>query len=529
MHDYQGPGRSTAYAENGMCATSHPFAALTALDVLRAGGNAVDAAVAGAVVLGFCEPAMTGLGGDVFAIIHEPGTDAFTALNGSGRAPAALDASVLRADGHARIPLDSAHAVTVPGAVNAFETLVSTRGKMALADVLAPAIRYAESGVPVHHRTALDWAAFGERLIGPGRKHFLDGGKPYAAGTRFASKPQADALRLIAAEGADAFYKGEIMEDIVATLRAQGGLHTAEDFARTAATAVEPVRRAYRGHDLIELPPNAQGVTALLIAAILERFDIASLAPDSAERIHIEAEATRLSYEVRNRFLGDSEAAAPDYDALLSDDLADRLAAQIDRRKAGAPKAQPAEALHRDTVYITVVDKDRMAISLIYSTFWPFGSGLASEKFGISLQNRGCGFSLEEGHPNELRPGRRPLHTLIPGFLAQKGSYVMPFGVMGGPYQAAGHAHFVSNLVDYGMDPQGAIDGVRSFHDISSGKLEIESRVSDAAAAQLAEMGHDVARVPVGIGGAQAIRIDHASGLLFGGSDPRKDGVALGY
>ena len=529
MHDYHGPGRATSFAENGMCATSHPYAALAALDILRKGGNAVDAAVAGAVVLGFCEPAMTGLGGDVFALIHDPATGGYEGLNGSGRAPAALDAAILRKQGEKTIPLNSAHGVTVPGAVDAFARLVATRGTLDLADVLAPAIRHAETGVPVHHRTALDWAAFGGRLTGHGRTHFLDAGKPYSAGSRFASPAQAAALKLIARDGADAFYRGEIMEDIVATLNAHGGVHSAEDFAATAATAVDPVRRGYRGHDLIELPPNTQGVTAMLITAILERFDIAALDPGSTARIHLEAEATRLAYSVRDRFLGDTESGAPGIDAQLSDDLADQLAAQIDPKRAGRASPLPAEALHRDTVYITVVDKDRLAISLIYSTFWPFGSGLASEKFGISLQNRGCGFSLEAGHPNELKPGRRPLHTLIPGFLEKKGSYTMPFGVMGGPYQAAGHAHFVSNIVDYGMDPQTAIDGVRTFHDIASGKLEIENLVSDATASALAEMGHDVVRAPIGIGGAQAIRIDHKTGMLAGGSDPRKDGMALGY
>ncbi|SDJ26739.1 gamma-glutamyltransferase family protein [Lutimaribacter saemankumensis] len=529
MHDYQGPGRATAYAENGMCATSHPFAAMAAIDTLRKGGNAVDAAVAGAVVLGFCEPAMTGLGGDVFALIHDPEAHACSALNGSGRAPAALDAAYLRDQGFETIPLDSTHGVTVPGAVDAFEKLVTQSGKLSLAEVLAPAIHCAETGVPVYHRTALDWAAFGERLRGPARKHYLDGGAPFRAGTRFASPAQAQALRLIAQNGADAFYRGEIMEDIVATLKAHGGLHSAEDFAATAATPVDPVRHNYRGHDLVELPPNAQGVTALLITAILERFDISRFAPDSAERIHLEAEATRLAYRVRNLWLGDPETVGTNTEKLLSEVLADRLAEQIDPTKAGNSNPTPAEALHRDTVYITVVDGNHLAVSLIYSIFWPFGSGLASEKFGIGLHNRGCGFSLQDGHPNMLLGGRRPLHTLIPGLLEKQGDYVMPFGVMGGPYQAAGHAHFVSNIADYDMDPQTAIDGVRSFHDVATGKLEVEARVAESTATKLSEMGHDVVRAPVGIGGAQAIRIDQSTGMLAGGSDPRKDGLVLGY
>ncbi|SDX90258.1 gamma-glutamyltranspeptidase / glutathione hydrolase [Citreimonas salinaria] len=318
------------------------------------------------MVLGICEPPMTGLGGDVFAIIHDPATGSVSGLNGSGRAPAALDAARLREQGHDTIRLDSSHGVTVPGAVDAFDRLVSTRGKMSLAEVLAPAIHHAENGIPVYHRTALDWATFGDRLIGPGRTHFTDGGKPYKAGSRFASAPQAAALRLIAPDGAEAFYRGEIMEDIVVTLRAHGGLHRAEDFANTTATPVDPVRRGYRGHDLVELPPNTQGDTAQLIAAILERFDIAGLAPDSAARIHLQTEATRLAYGVRNMFPSDPVSGRPYDETLLSDALADRLAAQIDPKKAGTAAPRPAEALHRDTVYITVVDKDRLAVSLIY-------------------------------------------------------------------------------------------------------------------------------------------------------------------
>ncbi len=266
-----------------------------------------------------------------------------------------------------------------------------------------------------------------------------------------------------------------------------------------------------------------------MITAILEHFGIGDLDPNGAERIHLEAEATRLSYGVRNMFLGDPDAAGQSLDRLLTDSLVTSLAAQIDPKSAGRAPKKPAEALHRDTVYVTVVDENRLAVSLIYSIFWPFGSGLASQKFGIGLQNRGCGFSLEKGHPNELAGGRRPLHTLIPGCLKQSRTYTMPFGVMGGPYQAAGHAHFVSNIVDFGLDPQTAIDGPRSFYDIATGQLEVETRVPDETAVRLAEMGHDVVRAPVGIGGAQAIRIDQKTGMLIGGSDPRKDGIALGY
>ena len=527
-HTYQGPGRAPALATGAMCATSHPFGARAAMEILAQGGNAVDAAVAGAIVLGFCEPAMTGLGGDVFALIHDPSTGESRGLNGSGRAPAGLHAKELRAQGMTAISLDSVHSVTVPGAVNAFDRLIAEEGQLDLATVLAPAIHYAETGVPVYRRTAIDGAQFGDRLKGAGKRHFLNGDRSYRESEVFAAPGQAEALKLIAKEGAKAFYEGPIMEDILSTLRAEGGLHTAEDFASTKATAVTPITRAYRGHNLVELPPNGQGATALLIAALLERFDIAALDPNSAERVHLEAEATRLAYGARNVFVGDPAEGTLDLDGMLSDAAIDALANQINPKRAGTLIQPRTEALHKDTIYITVVDHEALCVSLIYSIFWPYGSGFASERFGIGLHNRGAGFTLEEGHVNELAGGKRPLHTLIPGLLEQPGVYAMPFGVMGGAYQATGHAHLVSNLVDFGMDIQAAIDAPRSFLDITTGTLEIESSFDPAVAAKLSEMGHTVIRAPIGMGGAQAIRRDVATGMLTGGSDPRKDGIALG-
>lgn len=529
MHDYNSPGRAPRYANEAMCATSHQLGALTAIDILKNGGNAVDAAVAGAVVLGFCEPAMTGLGGDVFAMIHNPETGRISGLNGSGRAPAALNAERLRKEGFTSIPLNSVHSVTIPGAVNAFDILIKKFGRLALADVLAPAIRCARQGVPVHRRTAIDWRTFYDRLSGHGCKYFLKGNGPFEEGDLFTSESQAEALELIAREGADAFYHGAIMEDILETLREAGGLHSAEDFARTETSDVTPISRDYRGHEMIELPPNGQGATALMIAGILERFDLAGYDPLGPERVHLEAEATRLAYAARNRLIGDPGTGELDLDEMLSDRSLDKLAASIDPSRAQPETLPRLEALHRDTVYITVVDRDGLAVSLIYSTFWPFGSGLASGRYGISLQNRGAGFSLEDGHVNELQGGKRPLHTLIPGFLRKAGEYVMPFGVMGGAYQATGHAHLVSNILDYGMDPQAAIDVPRSFFDISTGFLALEQGVSEKTATRLSEMGHRINREPIGMGGAQAIRRDLRSGLLCGGTDQRKDGVALGF
>ncbi|SES29408.1 gamma-glutamyltransferase 2. Threonine peptidase. MEROPS family T03 [Tranquillimonas rosea] len=526
MRDFQKPGRSAVHATNGMCATSHPLAAKVAVQTLESGGNAVDAAIAGAVLLGICEPQMTGIGGDCFVLLSPPGEDRIVALNGSGRAPAGLEATQLRAAGHGTVPLGSADAVTVPGAIDAFCRLSADWGKAGLKAALAPAIHYAEAGVPVAPRVAFDWALAADTLQGAARDAYLVGGAAPAPGQMFRAPGQAEVLRRVAMDGRAGFYEGEVAEDMVAALSAAGGRHTLADFAATACDYGDPISGDYKGTELVEHPPNGQGATAILMANILAQFDLAAMDPLGADRAHVEAEAAKLAYDTRNRFFAD-----PDHmtrlDHMMSMETARRLAALIDMKTA-MPDARPvSEAVHRDTIYITVVDKDRMAVSLIYSIFHSFGSGIASDRFGILFQNRGAGFSLEEGHPNEAAGGKRPVHTILPGMLKQGGRVVAPFGVMGGAYQPNGHARFLTNLVDYGMDPQEAIDAPRSFSD--QGVLNVERGYSDAVRDDLAGRGHHVEIPKVAIGGAQTIRIDHAAGVLVGGSDPRKDGLALGY
>lgn len=524
MRDLHLPGRSAVLALNGICATSHPLAAKAAIDILERGGNAMDAAIGCAVLLGICEPQMTGLGGDCFVLYTRPGEDEVRALNGSGRAPAAADAAALRETGVSVVPPYSAHAVTVPGAVDAFCHLAETEGRLGLEALLAPAIRYAEEGVPVAARVAFDWPEAAKALQGAGRRHYLSNDLPLREGQIFRASGQAEVLRRIARDGRKAFYEGEVAEDMVAALREAGGVHTAEDFARTACTPAEPVSGGYKGRDLIEHPPNGQGATAILLLNILARFDIAAMDPWGAERAHLEAEAAKLAYDARDRFIAD-----PDHTArlahMLSPETADRLAALIDPKRA-MPAARPlSEAVHRETVYLTVVDRDRMAVSLIYSIYHGFGSGIASEKFGILLQNRGAGFTLEAGHPNEMGGGKRPMHTIIPAMLRTQDG-LMPFGVMGGAYQPTGHARVVSNLVDFGLDLQSALDAPRCFSD--AGVMKVERGYSEEVRRRLADLGHDVT-VPAGpLGGAQAIAI-RPDGLLVGASDPRKDGIALGY
>ena len=525
MRDFHLPGRSAVLATNGICATSHPLAAQAAIDILKSGGNAMDAAIAGAVLLGLCEPQMTGIGGDCFALIKPAGSDEVHAVNGSGRAPAAASAARLRDMGHETVPLYSAEAVTVPGAIDAFCAMSAQWGKLGIADSLAPAIAYCDAGVPVSPRVAWDWQGCEPVLQGHGRTHYLPGGQVPPKGALFRLPGNAEVLRRVAAQGRDGFYSGEVMDDMLATLTALGGVHTAQDFAGCAHTPGAAISGLYKGYELCEHPPNGQGATAILLMNILAQFDIPSMDPFGAERAHIEAEAAKLAYDARNRFLADGDHVTR-LEHMLAPETARKLAALIDPKRAMASATALSEAVHKDTIYLTVVDRDRMAVSLIYSIFHGFGSGIASEKFGILFQNRGAGFNLTPGHPNELGGGKRPMHTIIPAMLREGGRVTMPYGVMGGQYQPNGHVRVLSNMVDFGMDPQAALDAPRSFPD--AGKLNVERGYGDAVRADLAARGHDVAIPEVPIGGAQAIYI-HDTGVLEGASDPRKDGCAIGY
>lgn len=525
MRDFQMPGRSEVLATNGMCATSHPLAAQTAIDILKRGGNAMDAAIAGAMVLGLCEPQMTGIGGDCFVLYSSPGSDNIQALNGSGCAPAAASAARLRAAGEENVPIGSTDAVTIPGAIDAFCQLSESVGRLGLDTLLAPAIHYADAGVPVAPRVGFDWAIAAGTLQGHAREVYLFDGQAPLTGQVFRAPGQAEVLRRIARGGRAAFYCGEVAQDMIAALARRGGVHTPEDFAAARSMPATPLSGDYKGSELVEHPPNGQGATAILMLNILSHFDIAGMDPLGAKRAHFEAEAAKLAYDARNRFIADPDHTSR-LDHMLAPETAARLAALIDPGRAMPGAVPAAGAVHKDTVYITVVDRDRMAVSLIYSIFHGFGSGIASEKFGILLQNRGAGFTLEQGHPNELGGGKRPMHTIIPGMLRENGRVVMPFGVMGGAYQPAGHARLVSNLKDFGMGLQAALDAPRAFSD--AGNMKVERGYAPSVRRELAHMGHDVSVPEIALGGAQAIRIG-ANGILEGASDPRKDGCALGY
>ncbi|MEM6679636.1 MAG: gamma-glutamyltransferase family protein [Pseudomonadota bacterium] len=528
MRDFHLPGRSPAYAANAMVASSHPTAVSVAIEIMRSGGNAADAAIAGAIALGLGEPAMTGLGGDMFALVKPTGSDEILGLNASGRAPAGATAEGMRAKGWTEMEEDDANSALVPGAVAGFAALSEAHGRKGLDALVAPSIALAEEGMPVVPRAAFDWARAEPRMRGAMRRWYLKDDKPYRAGDLFRHAGQAEVLRAIQAKGAAGFYEGPVAEDMVASLQALGAAHTLEDFAATRADWVTPISGPYRGAEIVELPPNTHGATAILMARILERFDIASMDPGGAERAHIETEAAKLAYAARDAAIADPEAMTYPLEALIGQELADRLGALIDPERALAPPADVlGGARHKDTIYITAVDRDRMAVSLIYSVYHDFGGCLASDRYGINFNNRAAGFVLTEGHPNVYGPKKRPLHTIIPGMLRQSGRVTMPFGVMGGGYQPHGHVRLVSNMLDFGMDPQAAQDLPRIFH--QNGNTEIENGYPRAVWDALAAKGHPIAGRAVPLGGSQAIYIDHERGVLIGGTDPRKDGLALGY
>ena len=525
MRDFHLPGRSSVLAENGMCATSHPLAAQAALEILKNGGNAMDAAIAGAVLLGICEPQMTGIGGDCFVLFSPAGSDEIKSLNGSGTAPSLANANDLRDEGFSSIPLNSPHAVTIPCAVDAFCKLSNDWGKLGLDKILQPTIHYAERGVPIAERVAYDLAELTEALNPSGREFYLPWGRAPKVGELFAHHGQVKVLKEIAKHGRDGFYSGEVAEDMVDSLQKLGGVQTMDDFSSMEAFYTNPISSNFSKFELVEHPPNSQGATAILLCNILKHFPISSMDPFGFERTHVETEAAKLAYDARNRLVSDPNV----FDAttkMTSEKLAQDLAAKINLKKVINEVSSITEEVHKDTIYITVVDKDQMAVSLIYSIFHGFGSGIASEKFGVLFQNRGAGFNLIPGHVNEYGANKRPLHTIIPAIVREKGTVKMPFGVMGGQYQAAGHARVLSNIYDFEMDIQTALDAPRSFFE--NGSLRIERGYDESIVQKLSNLGHNIDQKIGPIGGAQAIKIN-GNGVLEGASDPRKDGSAIGY
>jgi gamma-glutamyltranspeptidase/glutathione hydrolase len=523
--DFQLPGRSPVIACDGMAATSHPLATLAAVDTLRAGGTAADAAVAAVATLCVVEPHMTGIGGDCYCLVSQPDKPVW-GYNGSGRAGAKASVEKLRTQGMREIG-NSIHAVTVPGAIEAWEAILKTHGRFGLDRALSAAIKYAEGGFPVAARVAWDWQRQVPKLQADAgaSKHYLFNGAAPQEGDVIRFPALAKTLRTIAAKGARGFYEGEIADDIAATAAARGSFLTPEDFVRHRRDDVTPISSNYRGLDLVEIPPNGQGLTALVMLNILENFDIKALDPNGPERFHLVLEAARIGYAVRDTHLADALHMRTPVADLLDKKFAKKLAALIDMNKRSAlPKAPMPGG---NTVYLTVVDRDRMAVSFINSLYSSFGLGICAEKTGVMLTNRGACFTLAEDHPNTFGPDKRPMHTIIPALAMRDGRCDMSFGVMGAHYQPMGHVQIVLNMLDYGMDVQQAIDAPRFFFEDE--QSVVEHGTPQATIDGLKARGHTVTMAGSPWGGAQTIKIDWDRGVLIAGSEPRKDGLALGY
>ncbi len=532
--------RSAVIARNGMAATSQPLATAAAIRILQKGGNAIDAAVAANAVLGVVEPMSCGIGGDLFAIVWDAKARKLWGLNASGRSPYAADREFFKAKGLKAIPTHGPLSWSVPGCVDGWEVLLRVFGSKSMAEVLEPAIEYASVGFPVSEIIAADWKGAMPELakIPTSAACFLMGGKAPAVGDVFGNPGLAHSLKRIAEGGAEAFYRGPIADAIVAYSKANGGLFSLEDFADHESNMVEPVSTNYRGYDVWELPPNGQGIATLQMLNLLEPYNLKGMGPASADALHLMVEAKKLAYEDRAKYYADMDFAKVPVDRLISKEYAKTRASLIQSARANE-RPMPGEPGEADTIYLTVVDKDRNCVSLIQSNFHGFGSYHVPGNLGFALQNRGCLFALDESHANRLEPHKRPFHTIIPGFITKDGQPWLSFGLMGGDMQAQGHAQMVCNLIDFGMDVQEAGDAPRFRHLGSSeptgerakdgGQVALESGVSDAVRKALEEKGHQFVTSRGGFGGYQAIRIDVERGVLIGGSDPRKDGAAMGY
>jgi gamma-glutamyltranspeptidase/glutathione hydrolase len=535
--------RSAVVAQHGIVATSQPLAAEVGLDVLKAGGNAVDAAIATNAMMGLTEPMSCGVGGDLFVIYWDAKTEKLYGLNASGRSPYALNREVFRKQGLVRIPDAGPLPWSVPGCVAGWQDLGDRFGTMPLADVLAPAIRYAEDGFPVSQIIAQDWqssAADLSRWEHSAATYLPDGRAP-EVGEIFRNPDLAATYRAIADGGAKALYEGDTARRIVAYSETIGGYFSLRDFAEHRSAWVEPVSTRFRGYELWELPPNGQGIAALEILNLLEPFDLRSLGHNSAEYIHLFVEAKKLAFADRARFYADPDMADVPTAELISKPYADVRRELIDRKWAATdvPHGDPKLA-GGDTIYLTVVDKDRNCCSFIQSNYFGFGSQVVPGAVGFVMQNRGALFSLDADHPNRLEPHKRPFHTIIPAMATKDGRPWLSFGVMGGDMQPQGHVQVLLNIIEFGMDVQEAGDAARVRHSGSQtptgdamssdgGTVSVERGVSDAVIAKLRAMGHQVQRSVGAFGGYQAIMIDHQHATISGGSDPRKDGAAVGY
>lgn len=546
-YDRPGPNphqsRSMVLAKHGIVATSHPLAAQAGLDVLKQGGNAIDAAIATNAMLGVVEPMSCGIGGDLFVIYWDAASGKLYGLNASGRSPLGLTRADLVKRGLKQIPETGPLSWSVPGCVDGWEMLRARFGTWPLSRLLQPAIETAEQGFPVSEVIGAGWQASVKSLSAwpDSKRVYLKDGRAPLVGELMMLPELAATYRALATGGRDEFYRGAIAREMARFSEANGGALTLRDFEEHRGEWVEPVSTTYRGYHVWELPPNGQGIAALQMLNVLEGFDLQKLGPRSADYVHLFTEAKKLAFADRARFYADPAFQMPPVAELISKEYAARQRGRIDPARAavgvaaGDPKLQ-----HGDTIYLTVVDKDRNCCSFIQSLYFGFGSQVVPGTVGFALQNRGNLFSLDDQHPNRYEPHKRPFHTIIPALVTRDGKPWFCFGVMGGDMQPQGHVQVLVNMIDFGMNPQRAGDFARIRHGGSAtptglpeeprgGTVYLESGFPDAVRRELEERGHQVGTSPGSFGGYQGILIDWEHGSLQGATDPRKDGAAVGY
>ncbi|WP_319480813.1 gamma-glutamyltransferase [uncultured Draconibacterium sp.] len=531
--------RSEVIAQNGMACTSQPLATQAALDILKAGGNAIDAAIAANAVLGLVEPTGNGMGGDLFAIVWDAKTKKLYGLNASGRSPYELTLNYFKENGYEKIPSHGPLPVSVPGCVDGWFELHNKFGSLPMKEVLNPAISYAENGFPLTELIAYYWgrSAFLSQYSGF-EEIFMPNGKAPKKGEVFKNPYLANTFKLIADQGRDVFYKGEIAEKIVRYVREQGGFLSMKDFEDHHSEWVEPISTNYRGYDVWELPPNGQGTAVLQMLNILENYDIAGMGFGSPEYMHHFIEAKKLAYEDRAKYYSDMDFNNLPIEELISKEYGKERAALLNENRAA--RSYPAGELEQgNTIYLTTADKDGNMVSLIQSNYRGMGSGMTPGKLGFILQDRGELFALEEGHMNVYEPHKRPFHTIIPAFITKDGEPYISFGLMGGAMQPQGHVQIVCNLIDFGMNLQEAGDAPRISHDGSSqptgekmadgGRVSLESGFEYQTIRELMSKGHRIGYALGPYGGYQAIMWDKENKVYYGASESRKDGQAAGF
>jgi gamma-glutamyltranspeptidase / glutathione hydrolase len=527
-------GRSMVITDRGIVGSSHYLASQAGAEALARGGSAMDAAITANAVLGVTEPMMNGIGGDLFAIVYDAKTGKLYGLNASGWAPAGLSIEFLRSKGIVKMPQQGIQSVTVPGAVDGWSKLLARFGTKKFSEVLAPAIYYAREGFPVPEWDAAYWADavdFLKQDRNTAATYLPDGHAP-RVGEIFRNPDLAHSLEAIASGGRDAYYTGEIAKSIVALSTGLGGTMTPEDLAAYSSEWVEPISTTYHGWTVYELPPNGQGIATLEMLNIMERFSLAQFGHNSADALHAMIEAKKLAYADMYRYVADPKFSQVPVQGMLSKEYAERRAKLIDMAKANCdvPPGQPELPTNGDTTYLSVTDSDGNMVSLIQSNYAEFGSGLVADGTGFALQDRGGLFSLDPNSPNKLAGHKRPLHTIIPGFMSN-GQERIAFGIMGGFNQAQAHAQFVSNVVDFAMNIQAALEAARfSKRTFAGCDVDLEDRIPAAVREELTKRGHQIVlrgTYSAAMGGGQAVQRDISNGVNYGASDPRKDGEAI--